>query len=132
MKFDKLPNVGSLFIIHQFSPVLDGFKFSHVIVKAGHCPLNLERNLNIPLRKLAYAKYRDFFSCNQKKKIFLIFMLKTLIVGTRCEAILTSTHNICFGSKVTKLYTPVYHSFSTKKWGIRGYNLHGHVILVSK
>ena len=37
------------------------------------------------------------------KMIFLIFLLKTLIVGTRlnrlAEAVLTNTHNLCFGAK---------------------------------
>ena len=47
---------------------------------------------------------------------FLIFLLKTYIVGTRYnglgEAALTSTHNVCFESKIRKnigipLRTPV-------------------------
>ena len=48
--------------------------------------------------------------------MFFLFLLKILIVGTRLErpfeAVLTSTHNLCFGSKIRKisisLYTPVY------------------------
>ena len=36
-------------------------------------------------------------------------MFKTLIVGTR-EAVLTSTHNLCFGSTITKRCKPVYPS----------------------
>ena len=40
--------------------------------------------------------------------IFFLFLLKTLIVG---EAVLTSTHNLCFrakiGEKCKPLYTPV-------------------------
>ena len=52
----------------------------------------------------------------------LIFLLKTYIVGARdnhpAEAVLTSTHNVCFGSKIRKIgktmQTPVYlyNSFS--------------------
>ena len=38
--------------------------------------------------------------------IFLIFLLKTLIMGTRknrlAEAVLTSTHNLYFGTKIRK------------------------------
>ena len=40
-----------------------------------------------------------------------IFSLKSYIVGKVCEAVLTSTHNVCFGSKIRKsgipLQTPV-------------------------
>ena len=44
--------------------------------------------------------------------ILLIFMLKKLIVGTHlnrlAEAVLTRTHNLCFGWKIgIPLYTPV-------------------------
>ena len=49
-------------------------------------------------------------------KIFFLFLLKTLIVGTRLnrlsEAVLTSTHNLCFGAKKRKKYTPVNPSFT--------------------
>ena len=46
------------------------------------------------------------------------------------EAVLTSTHNLCFGAKIRKnMYTPAYPSF-TINWGIRGYSLHGHVFLM--
>ena len=43
--------------------------------------------------------------------MLLLFLLKTLIVGTRKnrrdEAVLTSTHNLYFGAKKKKKYTPV-------------------------
>ena len=55
-----------------------------------------------------YENENDYFhmkNCN----IFLFF-LKTLIVGTRenrlSEAVLTSTHNQCFGAKVRKIVYP--------------------------
>ena len=68
------------------------------------------------------------------KKVFL-FLHKTLIVGTRLnrliEAVLTSTHNLCFGAKIRKTYTPVNPSFTIKKWDVRGYSLHGHVFMMS-
>ena len=39
-------------------------------------------------------------------KILFLFLLKTLIVGTRknrlSEAALTSTHSLCFGAKIKK------------------------------
>ena len=41
---------------------------------------------------------------------FLIYLLKTLIVGTG-EAVLTSTHNLCFGPKLRK-NIPVNPSFT--------------------
>ena len=28
------------------------------------------------------------------------------------------------------MYTPVHPSFTTQKWGVRGYKSHGHVILM--
>ena len=43
----------------------------------------------------------------EKKMIFLVFLLKTYIVDTRqnrlSESVLTSTHNVCFGSKIRKI-----------------------------
>ena len=48
----------------------------------------------------------------EKNDIFLIILLKTLIVGTRQirlgEAVLTSTHNLCFGPKIRKIGTPLH------------------------
>ena len=45
--------------------------------------------------------------------IILICMLKTLIVGVHMsEAVLTSTHNLCFGTKIRKIGTPAYPSFT--------------------
>ena len=66
---------------------------------------------------------------------FFLFLLKTLIVGTRqnrlSEAILTSTHNLCFRAKLRKiLYIPVNPSFTILKWGVRGCSLHGLVIVM--
>ena len=44
--------------------------------------------------------------------IVLIIMLKTLIVGTRknrhSEAVLTSSHNLCFGAKIKKIGIILY------------------------
>ena len=64
----------------------------------------------------------------KKNVIFFLFLLKTLIVGTRSnrlkEAVLTSTHNLCFRSKIRNMYTPVNPSFTLLKWGVRGCTLH--------
>ena len=38
---------------------------------------------------------------DEKFEYFLIFA-QTLIVGTRCEAVLTSTHNLCLRAKIRK------------------------------
>ena len=39
------------------------------------------------------------------------------------EAVLTSTHNLCFRAKIRKImYTPVNPSFTTLKWGVKGVN----------
>ena len=44
--------------------------------------------------------------------LFSIFMLKTLIVGTRynrlAEVVLMSIHNLCFGSKIRKIGIPQF------------------------
>ena len=61
---------------------------------------------------------------------------KTLIVGTRknrlAKAVLTSTHNVCFGSKIRKLVIPLQTRFFFFyiKWGLRGDLLHGNVSLM--
>ena len=48
--------------------------------------------------------------------VFFLFLLKTWIVCTRLnrlsEAVLTSTHNLCFGAKIRKTCTPVNPSFT--------------------
>ena len=42
-----------------------------------------------------------------------------------------STHNLCFGSKIRKIVYPCKPQFYYIKWGggMRGYSIHGHVIL---
>ena len=57
---------------------------------------------------------------------FLIFIL----LRTYTEAVLTSTHNLCFRAKIRKKYTPLHPSFTIYKWGARGSSLHGHVCMV--
>ena len=47
------------------------------------------------------------------------------------EAVLTSTHNLCFRAKIRgKKYTPVKPQFYIQKWGVRGCKLHGPVIMM--
>ena len=50
--------------------------------------------------------------------IFFIFLCKKLIVGTSYnplhEAVLRSTHNLCFGSKIRKKYTSINPSFTVQ------------------
>ena len=56
--------------------------------------------------------------------IFFLFLLKTLIVGTRwnrlIEAVLTSTHNLCFGAKIRKKVYPCKPWFYYIKVGCKG------------
>ena len=60
-------------------------------------------------------------------------MLKTYIVGRRRGG--SNEYPQCMiWSKNKKIrYTPAHHSFSTLyiKWGLRGYTLHGHVLLMN-
>ena len=50
--------------------------------------------------------------------IFFLFLLKTLIVGS--EAVLTSTHNQCFGAKIRKIVYPCKPQFYYIKVGCKG------------
>ena len=62
-----------------------------------------------------------------KELIFLIFLLKTYIVGTH-----SNEYPQCMlwikNKKIS--YIPAYPSFAIQKWGLRGYSLHGHVFLM--
>ena len=64
--------------------------------------------------------------------IFLIFAQNidcgyTLEPPRLAEAVLTSTHTLCFGAKIRKIGIPLQTPFSIYKWGSRGYAFHGHV-----
>ena len=60
---------------------------------------------------------------HQGVKVFDIFLTFPSNIDYGClgEAVLTSTSNLCFGA---------YPSVTTQKWGVRGYSIHGHVILI--
>ena len=77
------------------------------------CPTAL--NIDLALRKLAHAINRDFLSFkNGKVLIFFLFLLQNIDCwyslepprrgGSNeyrlAEAVLTSTHNLCFGAKI--------------------------------
>ena len=66
------------------------------------CPCNIQRIFS-------EAKIENFIG---KIRFILICLLKTLIVGTRlnclAEAVLTSTHNVCFGAKIQKIGIPLH------------------------
>ena len=51
-------------------------------------------------------------------------MLKTLIVSTcknrLAEAVLTTTHNLCFGSKIRKIGIPLHNRVLLYKSGFKG------------
>ena len=85
-------------------------------------------------RKLAHAKYSDFFFRSKIEnfhwKIFDIFDIfaQNIDCGYTsepprlAEVVLTSTHNLCFGAKIRKigisLHTPVLLYKSGDQWGI--------------
>ena len=53
--------------------------------------------------------------------ILLIVMLKTLIVGTLiAEVVLTSIHNLCFGSKIRKVGIPLFTPVLLYRSGVYG------------
>ena len=65
--------------------------------------------------------------------IFFFLLLKTQIVGTRenplTEAVLKSTHTLCFRARIRKImYTPVNPSVTILKWDVSGSTLHAHDI----
>ena len=95
---------------------------------------------NIPLRKLAHAINRDFFSLKnenfQQKNvdIFLIFA-RNIDCGCTLEPPQRGGSNeypqSMFRSKKKKnRYTPANPFSSIQKWGLRGYAFHGHVFLM--
>ena len=54
-----------------------------------------------------------------------------VLVRTAYEAVLTSTHILCFWAEITILmYTPVNPSFTIEKWVLRGSNLYRHVFVM--
>ena len=86
------------------------------------------------------VQYTAIFHCckndNFQMKFFDIFLIfaQNIDCGYTLEpeAVLTSTHNLCFGAKIRKnMYTRVNPTFSITKWGERGCSLHGHVILMN-
>ena len=65
-------------------------------------------------------QYRDFFSAVKsenfigKSSIFLIFYAQNIDCGYTLEpplteAVLSSTHNLCFGSKLRKIGIPLFY-----------------------
>ena len=67
--------------------------------------------LDKPLRKLAHAIYRDFFSLKNEN-----FQQKNVDIFN--EAVLTSTHNLCFGAKIRKIGIPLHTPVLLYKSGI--------------
>ena len=61
--------------------------------------------------------------------IDFFFSRKTLIVVSN-EAVLTSTHNLCFRAKLRKNVYPGKPQCFYIKWGVRGSLLHGHVFVM--
>ena len=56
--------------------------------------------------------------------IFFLFLLKTSIVGPSKnrlgEAVLMSTHNLCFGAKIRKIGIPLHTPVFLYKSGVQG------------
>ena len=66
---------------------------------------------NLPMQyteNFSAVKFQNFIG---KTLILLICLLKTLIAGTHYnrlgKAVLTSTHNLCFGSEIRKIGIPL-------------------------
>ena len=65
----------------------------------------------------------------EKIYIFLVFAQNIdcwYTLDPLVEAVLTSAHNLCFGSKIRKIGIPHLNPrFSVQKLGLRGYTFHG-------
>ena len=77
------------------------------------------------LRKLAHGISRYFFSCknikSHLKKFDSFNMLAQNFVGAcLAEAVLMSTHNLCFGSQIRKIGIPCNPQFYNVKVGYEG------------
>ena len=68
------------------------------------------------LRKLAHATYRDFF--NFPLKIFDIFLIFAQNIDCGYTAVLTSTHNLCFGAKIRIIGVPLHTPVLLYKSGV--------------
>ena len=85
----------------------------------------------VSLRKHAHMIYSNFFRSkidNFHRKnfdIFLIFAQNIDCGYTLGEAVLTSTHNLCFGAKIRKIGIPLHTPVLLYKSGVqRGIHIH--------
>ena len=54
-----------------------------------------------------------------------VFVMLIILSRTYAEAVLTSTHNLCFWAEIRKImYAPVNLSFTILKWGLSGSKLY--------
>ena len=108
-----------------------------------HRKMQTQPNLavfNILITKTSPCNIQHCFSCTSKKfQIFYDYFSYNcskhrLWVHVRtAEAVLTSTHNLCFRTKIKNkknMYTPAYPNFTIQKWGLVGYTFHGHVFMM--
>ena len=73
------------------------------------------------LRKLAHVINRLFElkkNENFQQKNFDIFLIFAQNID--CEAVLTSTHNLCFGAKIRKIGIPLHTPVLLYKSGVQG------------
>ena len=52
------------------------------------------------------------------KKIFAIFLIFAQNIDCLAEAVLTSTHNLCFGAKIRKIGLPLHTPVLLYKSGV--------------
>ena len=78
------------------------------------------------LQKFTHAVCRDFFQLFElinfirKKNVFNIFAQILMCSNHLVEAILTSTHNLCFGAKIRKPGIPLQTQVFLYKSGVLG------------
>ena len=77
------------------------------------------------ITKTRPCNIQKIFGCKNENFPWKNFDIFLIFAQNIAEAVLTSTHNLCFGKIAIPLQTPVF-----LKWGMRGYTLHGHVFLI--
>ena len=71
------------------------------------------------------------YTLEPPRKHRLWVLVRTASQNRLGEAVLTSTHNLCFGGKIRKIGIPYNPHFFYIKAGLRGHTLHGHVFMMS-
>ena len=100
------------------------YQFGHwklLITAYPSCSVNITKNLPMQYTEIFSEEKKNENFIGKKKDIFLIFA-QNIDCGTRqnrlAEAVLTSTHNLCFGAKMRKIGIPLHTPVFLYKCGV--------------